>query len=172
MPPRNLSDETFDALKKSIEHVDFRARRLQDWRSLGQRMDTYKARFDVFMTILAAAQEAPIAAEIQSLETSWVDCASDLIELEILVGDFRAVAVDVSNNGSADQTVSNWIKGLVALGNKVDVSLKERSFKQLRENALKYKGEYTKINIQRNAKISSEVNDLTGLTNALRMKFE
>jgi hypothetical protein len=61
---------------------------------------------------------------------------------------------------------------LVALGNRVDVSLKERSFKQLRENALKYKGEYTKINIQRNAKISSEVNDLTGLTNALRMKFE
>ena len=170
--PRNLSDETFDALKKAAEEIDFRAKRLQEWRSLGQATELYKARFDVFMTRLFSAQDPPAANELQGLDNAWVDCEGDLMDLEGPVLGYYQVITTRLNDGLPDPTVKAWIDGLVALGRKAGDDLTQRSFKALKEHTAQYKTEYQKLSIQRNAKLNKEVNELVAFATALRMKFE
>jgi hypothetical protein len=168
--PRTLTDEAFAALKKTIVEIDFRAKRLTEWRELGMRLQNSESRFDVFFAKWPSSN-LPDANDLPVLRAAWNDCDQQLIEVGLLPESFQAITLLVADR-TADTTVKDWIAELVEAGGKVADDLDKKRFGDLSTHAGEYKGKYTKITIVRNAKISTEVNLLAALTNELKLRFE
>ena len=157
---RTLTDEAFEALKKTIGEIDFRAKRLTEWRELGMRLQNAESRFDVFFARWPSSNLRP--GDLPVLSTAWNDCDQQIIELGLLPDSFMAITTLVADR-SADGTVKGWVDELVAAGKKVGDDLAQKRFGDLSVHAAEYKGVYTKVTIVRNAKINTEVNLLAAL---------
>jgi len=167
---RTLTDEAFEALKKTIVEIDFRAKRLTEWRELGMRLQNAESRFDVFFARWPS-NNLPALTDLPLLTTAWNDCDQQIIELGLLPDGFMAITTLLADR-SADATVKGWVDDLVAAGKKVGDDLTQKRFGDLAVHAAEYKAAYTKITIVRNAKINTEVNLLAALTNELKLRFE
>lgn len=167
---RTLTDEAFDALKKTVAEIDFRAKRLTEWRELGMRVQNAESRFDVFRAIWPATN-LPETSDLPTLSAAWNDCEQQLIEISLLPEGFQSITIKPADQ-SLDATVKDWIDTLVEAGRKVGDDLRQRRFGDLPTHSADYKAAYTKINIVRNAKINSEVVALSSLTNELKLRFE
>jgi len=167
---RTLTDEAFEALKKTIGEIDFRAKRLTEWRELGMRLQNAESRFDVFFARWPS-NNLPALADLPILNAAWSDCDQQIIELGLLPESFMAITV-LPADRSADPTVKGWVDDLAAAGKKVGDDLAKKAFGDLPSHAAEYKAGYTKVTIVRNAKINTEVNFLAALTNELKLKFE
>jgi len=167
---RTLTDEAFEALKKTIVEIDFRAKRLTEWRELGMRLQNAESRFDVFFARWPSSN-LPAPGDLPLLANSWIDCDQQIIEVGLLPDSFMAITTLVADR-SADATVKGWIDELVAAGRKVGEDLSQKRFGDLAVHAAEYKSTYTKVSIVRNAKINTEVNLLASLTNELKLRFE
>jgi hypothetical protein len=168
--PRTLTDEAFAALKKTIGEIDFRSKRLTEWRELGMRLQNSESRFDVFFARWPSSG-LPALTDLPLLTGAWNDCDQQLIELTLLPDGFQTITMMVGDR-TPDLTVKNWITELVGAGKKVGDDLAQKRFGDLSTHAAEYKGAYTKITIVRNAKVATEVNLLASLTNELRLRFE
>lgn len=171
--PRTLSDETFQALRDIVKQIDFRAKRLQEWRTLTLQTQVCEGRFDVFIAKLKGAADPPLAPQEADLTNAWVDCDRDLIELGTLPGGFAAITLALAD-GSADPTVNTWIDALITTGKVVgtDLAMRRFGFADLKTHTAEYKAAYTKQGIQRAAKVQWEVTQLASLTDQLKAKFE
>jgi hypothetical protein len=168
--PRTLTDESFEALKKTIGEIDFRAKRLTEWRELGMRLQNAESRFDVFFARWPSTN-LPDLKDLPLLGAAWSDCDQQMIELMLLPESFQAITLLVADR-TADVTVKKWIDELMTAGKKVGDDLQLKHFGELATHAAEYKAAYTKITIIRNAKINTEVNLLASLTNELKLRFE
>ena len=168
--PRTLTDEAFDALKKFVAEIDFRAKRLTEWRELGMRIQNAESRFDVFRAMWPATN-LPDNKDLPGLASAWSDCDQQLIEMSLLPEGFQSITLKPADR-SPDSTVKDWIDVLVDAGKKVGDDLQQRRFGELPTHSADYKAAYTKINIVRNAKINSEVVALSSATNELKLRFE
>lgn len=169
--PQTLSDETFKALADIVRNVDFRAKRLLEWRTLLLQTQVSEGRFDVFLAKHKAANDPPDAAQLRDLDNAWEDCDRSLMELAVQPDGLQAITLALAD-GSADPTVRAWIDELAAAGKNVKTALANRSFNDLKNNLAAYKAAYTKLAILRDAKVQVEVNQLAGLTNSLKNKFD
>jgi hypothetical protein len=167
---RTLTDESFEALKKTVAEIDFRAKRLTEWRELGMRVQNAESRFDVFRAMWPATN-LPENKDLPPLAGAWNDCEQQLLEMSLLPEGFQSITLKPADR-SADASIKDWIDDLVAAGRKVGDDLQQRRFGDLPTHSADYKAAYTKINIVRNAKINSEVVALSSLTNELRLRFE
>lgn len=168
--PRTLTDEAFEALKKTIGEIDFRAKRLTEWRELGMRLQNAESRFDVFFARWPS-NGLPELKDVPLLNAAWSDCDQQMIELSLLPESFQAITLLLADR-TADPTVKGWVDELVTTGMVVGDDLANKRFGDLATHAAGYKGAYTKITIVRNAKVNTEVNLLTALTNELKLRFE
>jgi hypothetical protein len=167
---RTLTDEAFEALKKTIVEIDFRAKRLTEWRELGMRLQNAESRFDVFFARWPSSN-LPAPGDLPLLSAAWTDCDQQIIELGLLPDSFMTITTLVADR-TADGTVKGWVDDLVAAGKKVGDDLAQKRFGDLAVHAAEYKAAYTKVTIVRNAKINTEVNLLAALTNELKLRFE
>lgn len=165
-----LTDESFAALRSAMEKVDLLAKRLLEWRTFGLRTQNSESRFDVFLAVLKGTAGIPTQPQLDQLKSAWSDCDNQLIEMSLLPDSFEAIT-RVLSDGLPDPTVRTWIDGLVTTGKRVGEDIAQQSFGPLPGHSAEYKAAFTKLSIQRNAKIESEINQLSTLTNALVQKF-
>ena len=167
---RTLTDEAFEALKKTIGEIDFRAKRLTEWRELGMRLQNAESRFDVFFARWPSSN-LPAPGDLPLLTTAWSDCDQQIIELGLLPESFLAITTLVADR-SADPHCER-LGGRTCRGRKRWAMTWPRSASvTLSVHAAEYKAVYTKVTIVRNAKINTEVNLLAALTNELKLRFE
>jgi hypothetical protein len=169
--PQTLSDETFKALRDTIRQIDFRAKRLLEWRTLSMATLATESRFDVFMAKHKAAADPPLADQLGDLRNAWLDCDRNLIELSLLPSGLEAITLTLGDH-SADPTVTTWMNDLVTTGEVVGKDLAKKSFEDLKTHTAAYKAAYMKLGIQRDAKVQLEINQLATLTNELKLKFD
>jgi hypothetical protein len=169
--PQTLSDVTFNALRETIRQIDFRTKRLLEWRALGMTTLATESRFDVFMAKHKAATDPPLADQLADLRDAWLDCDRNLIELSLLPGGLEAITLTLGDR-SADPTVKTWVDDLVTTGKLVGNDLLRRSFEDLKAHTADYKAAYMKLGIQRDAKVQLEITQLATLTNELKLKFD
>ena len=167
---RTLTDESFEALKKTVAEIDFRAKRLTEWRELGMRVQNAESRFDVFRAMWPASN-LPENKDLAPLTGAWNDCEQQLMEMSLLPEGFQSITRKPADQ-APDTAIKDWIDDLVKAGRKVGDDLQQKRFGDLATHSADYKAAYTKINIVRNAKINSEVIALSSLTNELKLRFE
>ena len=170
--PQTISDETFQALRGIVKELDFRAKRLLEWRTLLLKTEVSESRFDVFLVQYKGADDPPTAEQLVDLKRAWEDCASQLLELRLLPESFLSITQSLKDPSSEDPTLKAWITDVVTAGECVGNDLAKSSFGDLKNHIAEYKAAYTKLSIQRDAKVQMEVNMLAAVTNRLKLEFE
>lgn len=168
---QTFSDESLVALQRMVWNIDYLAQRLTDWRALGTLTQHVESQFEGFLRELETIEQVPTKEQIATMKSRWADCARDLDELSLRSDEFQALTRTL--DGSADSTLQAWLEELMAVARMVGADFKKNTYgESFIDHCTNYQGACRKIRIRREAKINTELKQLAGLANELKLRFQ
>jgi hypothetical protein len=166
--PRTLNDDAFEALSKTIATIDFRAKRLFEWRDFGTLTRTIQAQLERF-TSLQKAGQAP--QNLDDLRECWDDCELKLIQLQ--QSEYTSITRPLAqaNGAGAPNWLTDTVAELSAAAKDLGDALQQANLGTLATHLQRVVKAMRRIQAQREASVDHEMAELPLLTNELRSRF-
>ncbi|MBC1225212.1 hypothetical protein GNF10_31100 [Nostoc sp. UCD121] len=156
---KNSPEGQEEILKKAFQEVAFRANRLREWMEYEPVLRNVDNRFSQFYSEVRNTNKETLGGRIGTIQNIWVLFQeSDMIELELFIKGVQHI------NQALVTDPSNQVSSLISIGKKIQDSIDDLVFKDLRTNSSEFQILLKGLISKRRNIVEKEIRELCELT--------